>query len=202
MPLRRALARARATRPPSPSTPSTLCARRARASEKLPSPQYRSSTQESAAELQQSCRRRHQRAIDRGVDLNEVGRQKFDFQRGFRQRVEQARRRLGQRLHAVDATRAAGRSARRAAARRRAGWPDPRAEGAASTRRTSATASSPIATSICGSRSRIESCVTSADSGMISPSSGGASTSQRVRFAIRCERRSRKPTSARSLRRT
>ena len=53
MPLRCALARARSTRPASPSTPTTCCARRASGSEKLPSPQNKSSTSSFAVGCEQ-----------------------------------------------------------------------------------------------------------------------------------------------------
>src|SRR6202034_1749504 len=57
------------------------------------------------AELQQLRRRRHQLAIDTGIDLNEVGRQKLDLQVCLWQRIEEALRRLAERDDAVDAAR-------------------------------------------------------------------------------------------------
>ena len=178
------------------------CARRASASEKLPSPQYRSSTRDSAVQLAAAAPARvDQRAIDRGIDLDEIGRQKLQLQLRLRQRVVQCRRRLRQARARCRCRPAADRNARRAAPRTRAVCSDPRPTARSSTRSTSATALSATATSICGSRSRIESCADQRRTAARSERRPVARAPRSARWhAIRFELRSRKPTSTRSLR--
>ncbi len=78
MPLRTALARALATSVVSPSTPTTLSARRANGNVKLPRPQNKSRTVSVGIHLQQVHCGIHHRDIDVAIDLHEIDRSEFD----------------------------------------------------------------------------------------------------------------------------
>ena len=199
MPLRCALARARSTSAASPSTPTTLRGAARQRQREIAQPavqvqhlrlarRVRSSSTDGATSARLTLR----------IDLDEIARLELQIaaaNSGSAYSAPAPARRSGRTVSMPPVCRykrtPCGASNSRSRARSAA-------DGASSTRSTSATAFSATATSICGTRSRIESSreqLAERRDQRVRPAA--ASTSQRASSAIRCEERSRNPTSTR-----